>query len=121
VKKLFWLPVFLAVLIGAGVAYANTGPDPVFRPEDVLVWEYDSLICVTDVRADGPHTSCYCRCEDGCAAETPENGSLRPTEAIGKPQPTENAPVKCNAGRGNGSEGNPDCDPGNSGKNQGGD
>jgi hypothetical protein len=29
---------------------------------------------------------------------------------------------KCNAGRGNGSEGNPDCDPGNSGgNNQGGD
>ena len=29
---------------------------------------------------------------------------------------------KCNAGRGNGSEGDPDCDPGNSGgNNQGGD
>ena len=38
------------------------------------------------------------------------------------PQPTPEEKEKCNSGRGNDSEGDPDCDPGNSGgKNQGGD
>ena len=44
-----------------------------------------------------------------------------PHEPPDPPDPPDPEPGKSNAGRGNGSEGNPDRDPGNSGKNKGGD
>lgn len=90
----------------------------------------------------------FCCCEAGCSVEI--DGTLvpkdpTPTRGVNDPTPTPSSPtdtpvtpptdtpvpppsdtpepkVKCNSGRGNDSEGDPDCDPGNSGgHNEGGD
>lgn len=53
--------------------------------------------------------------------DTPPNDEIIPEPEV-TPEPEDPGKQKCNAGRGNGSEGNPDCDPGNSGgHNNGGD
>ena len=90
---------------GLGVFYLDTGQACVYN-ESSLEWD------------------CYCPCYQGwCLEEFSPGPTVSPTDE--KPVPSE-TPVpteetKCNSGRGNGSEGDPDCDPGNSGKNQGGD
>ena len=72
--------------------------------------------CLTDYRDGNAFTTCYCACEDDCIVVV-EEVDPEPT-----PEPTPEEKPKCNAGRGNDSEGDPDCDPGNSGgHNQGGD
>lgn len=69
-----------------------------------------------------PWVKCYCPCESDCEFSpeptvSPTDETPVPSET---PEPTEKP--KCNSGRGNASEGDPDCDPGNSGgHNQGGD
>ena len=88
--------------------------------------------CVTDYRDGKAFTQCFCACET-CAEPsvitkevptTPKDTPVPPTDVPDTPVPPTPEPTekpKCNAGRGNGSEGDPECDPGNSGKNQGGD
>jgi len=85
--------------------------------------------CITDYRDGKAFTQCFCACENGCVDtvnvitervdKTQVPTDVPDTPVPPTPEPTEKP--KCNAGRGNGSEGDPDCDPGNSGKNQGGD
>ncbi len=84
----------------------------------------DGSICSAIITEYGVALDCDCPCLSNCE-ET--QLTLIPTD---KPQPTDKPdptpkPTKkpeCNSGRGNGSEGDPDCDPGNSGKkNKGGD
>ena len=85
--------------------------------------------CITDYRDGAAFTQCFCACENGCVDtvnvitervdKTQVPTDVPDTPVPPTPEPTEKP--KCNAGRGNGSEGDPDCDPGNSGKNQGGD
>ena len=91
--------------------------------------------CVTDYRDGKAFTQCFCACET-CAEPSVIPKEVPPTDSptqeptavpTDKPKDTPvptSAPTekpKCNSGRGNGSEGEQDCDPGNSGKNQGGD
>ena len=82
----------------------------------------------------GEDTLYVCGC-DGCYAtqeptaaptdEPTQEPTVVPTDEPTKtPKPTQEPTdkPKCNSGRGNGSEGDPDCDPGNSGgHNHGGD
>ena len=130
--------VFLALLIGVGVAYANSTVDlqPMYRlmNGDVqmgLVYYLGDAGIVTIV-GDNVVQSCLCgeaACYDGTEvvpSNTPvptKDPTKEPTQEPTDPPPTEKPKKqKCNAGRGNGSEGDPDCDPGNSGgHNQGGD
>ena len=91
---------------GLGVFYLDTGHACVYN-ESSLEWD------------------CYCPCYQGwCLEEFSPDPTVSPTAE--KPVPSE-TPIptekpKCNSGRGNGSEGETDCDPGNSGDaNQGGD
>ena len=112
--------VVLIVLIMASVAGVVEAAEEWWTPVSVEVYEIQTgHYCVTDHRDDGPHTKCYCPCELGMCAEPSEEPKETPTTPE-PPVPTEKP--SCNSGRGNGSEGDPDCDPGNSGgHNQGGD
>jgi len=112
--------LFVIVLGWVGAVMADDG-----QPPRVIAWEFEGLLCVSDYNVDGnPTTNCYCPCEPTCQVDTRtvqeviEDGPVGPTPP--PPDPTDKP--KCNSGRGNGSEGDPDCDPGNSGDhNQGGD
>ena len=73
----------------------------------------DGSICSAIITEYGVAIDCDCPCGFSPEPTVSLNGET--------PVPSETAKPKCNSGRGNGSEGNPDCDPGNSGKNQGGD
>ena len=120
-KKKFLIAVLLVLVVGVTTAAAQEYWP--WSPENVSVWEVQDadLWCVTDLRDDGPHTECYCPCEaETCASPIVIEPTDVPTDTPEPPEPTEKP--KCNSGRGNGSEGDPDCDPGNSGgHNQGGD
>lgn len=124
------LIVLLAGLIGITIAFAGgTLPEGV----DTFLLD-DNLFCV--VWPDGSG-DCYCSCEVNCETKTitptvgpdpTDTPTKDPTPTIppsdstptAVPEPTDKP--KCNSGRGNGSEGDPDCDPGNSGgHNHGGD
>ena len=102
-NKLQWLIIGLVILftaLCASIAFAQ--PD---IPEDVHVFNIDTLVCV--VWPDGSG-DCYCPCT-AC-----NNSTIQPTIVpTDKPQPTPQPTSKpaCNRGIGNGSE---DCDPGNS-------
>ena len=112
------LVIALALLAVSGV-FASDG-----QPSHVIAWEFQGLLCVSDYDAGGnPTTNCYCPCEPTCQVDTRTVQEVIEDGPLDVPTPTpEPADEKCNAGRGNDSEGDPDCDPGNSGgKNQGGD
>lgn len=130
-KKIMLYSAIFALLV-AGILVAGAGASP-------EVW-YDELVphvlgfeiptgqyCVTDYRDGEAFTTCYCPCETGkCEVDpvVPTDEPVDPTETPKPPDPTPEPTKKpkCNSGRGNGSEGDPDCDPGNSGgHNQGGD
>lgn len=121
----------LFLMVGYSVVRANSGPIPYREASsNVVVFELDSgHTCVTDYRNGNPYTQCFCDCESGCVEvvntitervdKTQIPIDVPDTPVPPTPEPTEKP--KCNSGRGNGSEGEPDCDPGNSGKNKGGD
>ena len=92
-------------------------------PKDVIAWEYAGELFVTDYRDGRPVTKHICPCNDVCEdSYTPETTPTDAPEPQPTPKPEKTKKPKCNSGRGNGSEGNPDCDPGNSGgHNKGGD
>jgi len=99
---------------------ANASDAPVVeRIEDRIgVFELDTgHVCVVTYRGEWyvPYVKCYCPCEVECAIS-----SIVIEDTPEPPTPTDKP--KCNSGRGNDSEGDPDCDPGNSGgHNKGGD
>ena len=105
-KKKIALIVVLFALIMVGTASADS-----WTPVSVEVYEIESgHWCVTDYRDDGPHTECYCACENDC----PACGECEvcvdcPVDPL---PPVKEKKQSCNRGLGNGSE---DCDPGNSG------
>ena len=105
-------------------------------PPSVQVFEVGDHTCVlyefkNGVGGTEAELECFCPCEAGCRVDTrtiqeviddgPEGPTPKPTNKPPDPTPKPEK-VKCNSGRGNASEGDPDCDPGNSGgHNQGGD
>ena len=134
-KKLL-VAVVLIIVFGAGAAYAGSlWPDGVSRWID----EECGLVCYEWSDGSGdcyPCQSDICQIVSDSVVETFNPPRQDPTEnppptqepteePTLPPPPTEEPPPlkhRCNSGRGNGSEGDPDCDPGNSGgHNQGGD
>ena len=94
---------------GLGVFYLDTGHACVYNKSS-LEWD------------------CYCPCYQGWCVDNTiayADDVDKPTPVPPEPTPIPPIPTeetKCNSGRGNGSEGEIDCDPGNSGDhNQGGD
>jgi hypothetical protein len=138
-KKLIYLFLVLA-LAYAGVAFAGGGTQelwPTYRLVDNgkelgVVYALDGgwlILTEEDILY-------VCGCEAGPCGVTVTNSQEPTDEPTSTPVPTDDpTPVptdvptqeptkkpKCNSGRGNGSEGEPDCDPGNSGgHNHGGD
>lgn len=104
-------------------------------PKGIQVFEAGDHLCVLFENDVDFEIECFCPCEDLCPDPTPKKTpkptdepkstpTNRPPEPspTDKPDPEPTEKPKCNSGRGNDSEGSPDCDPGNSGgKNQGGD
>jgi len=126
-QKIIFIAVLLA-LIFLALSFMPTGASDGL-PSNVTVFEVGDHTCVlySVTGGDKAVMECFCPC-DGCSPEqvvtkpvkTEKPTDVPPTQIPpDTPEPTPKE--KCNAGRGNGSEGNPDCDPGNSGKNQGGD
>lgn len=119
-KKIYIL-LALVILLGATAVSAEEAL-PYDEPAPHVLGYYipSGHYCVTDYRDGNPFTVCYCDCEVIIECETCTE--CKDCEQCEKP-----VIPKCNSGRGNGSElywdGNKwvDCDPGNSGKNQGGD
>ena len=121
-QKMIFIAVMLA-LIFLALSFIPTGasdgiPPDVTRFYDCgyvcYVWPDGSGDCYL---CQGCDTSTY---TDDVKTEKPTEPTVKPTQIPpDTPEPTPKE--KCNSGRGNGSEGQPDCDPGNSGKNQGGD
>jgi len=125
------LLIFIAMMFLPKAVGASNG-----LPESVVVFKVEDHVCVlSDVGLE-----CFCPC-DNCefsleANISPTAEKLIPSETVyptdipkptnnpqptKTPKPTKTEKSKCNSGRGNGSEGILDCDPGNSGKNRGGD
>ena len=111
-KKVYIL-LALVILLGAtAVGAAGLYPD---RVEVFEIPSGHTCVLVED------YFECYCPCADECVVVVTE---IEKKVII---EEKEKGKEKCNAGRGNGSElywdGNKwvDCDPGNSGKNNGGD
>ena len=116
------------IIVSCACVYTVFAGDAV--PDGVEIFRLvdEGLTCV--VWPDGSG-DCYCPCEVDCELEktydTPEPGEPTPTDTppdstpTPLPEPTSTPAVeptdkpKCNSGGGNGSEGDPDCDPGNSG------
>ena len=120
-KKIYIL-LALVILLGAtAVSAAGLYPDrvEVFEIPSghtcVLVGDYFECYCPCVASVDTIIEYVDTECED-CESCT-ECAECEECEECKE----EAEKVKCNAGRGNGSEGDPDCDPGNSGKNKGGD
>ena len=101
-------------------------------------FEVDGATCVLAIKEQSIALDCFCPCLSDCE-ESESQPTLTPTDKpkdkptpTNPPPPTKTQPppptktekpdkVKCNSGRGNGPEGQPDCDPGKSYKNKGGD
>ena len=135
-KKVYLL-LGLILILAAFITTASASDSAYDTPApNVIGFEIPTgQYCVSDYREGDPFTICYCACEE---EECREVVYTKPTDEP-KPKPTDKPPTvvptneptpeptdrpekeKCNSGRGNDSEGAPDCDPGNSGKNQGGD
>ena len=145
-KKITLLAVaFVAIvaLLIFGPALANDSEQ--VRRDTFYVGDH---ICVAYDSVDGSSVAleCFCPCEkqieyiertviEEVPGDCPEQEPCEECEPVviveyiqgpcdepGCPTPEPTEKPKCNAGRGNGSEGDPDCDPGNSGgHNQGGD
>ena len=120
-KKNWGFAGFLVVLIAFGVVMLYVGTA---SAEGSVIQEWyraDGSICSAIITEYGVAIDCDCPCLLDCTVFEKQE-TLTPTDT-----PQETAKPKCNAGRGNGSEfywdGTKwvDCDPGNSGKNQGGD
>jgi len=131
-NKVFWFLVILLILAFGMMLIPKKAGASDGMPPNVIAWEYAGELFVTDYDEDGhPRTQHICPCEDDCNIENvivqenvTEKDKPKPTPTAPPPPPIKTEKpekVKCNSGRGNGSEGSPDCDPGNSGKNKGGD
>lgn len=114
--------IIAAVLVIAFVPLGRADASTSTVPDKVAAWNFDSLLCVTDYRDGNPFTLCYCPCDE-CVQAIVTEKIVETEKVVETPTPPpQEEKVKCNAGRGNGSEGDPDCDPGNSaGHNNGGD
>ena len=141
---ILFMALMVAVLLGMAFwARTNAGGE---KPEGLYEWaREDGSICSAIVTDNSVALDCDCPCENDCNMSFPWESYDVPeptqevvkeptpynTEVVTTPEPTNKPPdpttappekVKCNSGRGNSSEGDPDCDPGNSGgNNQGGD
>lgn len=117
-KKVVYGLLVLALLVG-GAVYAES-----LLPDDVQEFTNDcGYICYVWPDGSGDCYKCL-ECEACDECETPNPNPTPNPKPTPDPDPTPEPPKKqkCNSGRGNGSEGDPDCDPGNSGgHNKGGD
>ena len=127
-KKLIAAVIAFVAIAACFYAVSASG----LLPEDVEQF-YDDCGHVCYVWPDGSG-DCYPCVSDICQIPTDvppvvteepkddptEEPTLPPPPTV-EPTPEPTKKPKCNSGRGNGSEGEPDCDPGNSGKNRGGD
>lgn len=122
-KKVYIL-LALVILLGATAVSASGG-----LPDSVFEWtREDGSICSAIISEYGVALDCDCPCGDAACAviecedceQCQECGECEICTEC-KECKEEVEKEKCNAGRGNGSEGDPDCDPGNSIKNKGGD
>jgi len=127
-RKILLVAVLFVLLVGAtGVSAGPQKGYDELAPGILGYWIPSGQYCVSDYRngtetqSGMPFTTCYCSCEnDDCKIDPKPVPTPKPEPT---PEPTLTPkPEKCNSGRGNNSEGLPDCDPGNSGDhNQGGD
>ena len=123
-----WIIVILIGLaLGLCVSIANAGDTPegveVFQVGDHTCVLYSGEVTISDEKAfivnnNNAVMECFCSCELSPDCNVSPNGETPVPSETPPPKPTKE---KCNSGRGNGSEGDPDCDPGNSAKNKGGD
>jgi len=122
--KKFWKVLtvvgLLVLVFGVATVFAEGIPIPYREgPPGVLMWEYDGNLFVTDYRDGEPFTQRFCDCDDNnCNVIVQEDVTKETPKPTPDPTPipTEKPEkVKCNSGGGNGSEGDPECDPGNSG------
>jgi len=141
-RKEYWMKIaILLAIIFIAMMFLPTLADAsgkAWTPEHVeLSYPMEGWFCLW---TDGEFNGCWSCCEEECKEVVTEKVTEKVIETVIVKEPTEKPPTevppteeptpeptpeppkeKCNAGRGNGSEGTPDCDPGNSGKNNGGD
>ena len=125
-KKNWGFAGFLVALIAFGVVILYVGTANASSGDVIKEWyRTDGSICSAVITEYGVAIDCDCPCLSDCTVFEKQE-TLTPTdEPQDTPETTEK--VKCNSGRGNGSEliwdGEKwvDCDHGNSDKNQGGD
>lgn len=119
-----WVVGIAVILLVLGATVA-VGANSIL-PDGVVEWtRSDGSVCSAVVSEYGVALDCDCPCDELCVEPTVtpkvvHTSTPKTQEPTSTPEPTKK--VKCNSGRGNGSEGDPDCDPGNSGgHNEGGD
>ena len=132
--RAMWIIILLCLItLGLLMLPKNVGASDGY-PKGVEVFEVGDHTCVLYSVNGGDKAvmECFCPCLSNCE-KSESQPTLSPTDKPKEPtvvptveptpvptvEPTEKP--KCNSGRGNGSEGSPDCDPGKSYKNQGGD
>ena len=126
IERITWIIILLCLIILALMMLPKRAGASDGLPTGVTVFEVGDHTCVLYHRGgtsyDEAELECFCPCDcsvspnEPVKTEKPEPTPIPPTPTV---EPTEKP--KCNSGRGNGSEGSPDCDPGKSYKNQGGD
>ena len=114
-ERVTWIIILLCLIIlGLLMLPKNVGASDGY-PKGVEVFEVGDHTCVlTEVGIE-----CFCPCDCSVSPNEPVKTEKPEPTPMPTVEPTEKP--KCNSGRGNGSEGSPDCDPGKSYKNQGGD
>ena len=119
--RAMWIIILLCLItLGLLMLPKNVGASDGY-PKGVEVFEVGDHTCVLYSVNGGDKAvmECFCPCDCSVSPNEPvktEKPEPTPTPTV---EPTEKP--KCNSDRGNGSEGDPDCDPGKSYKNQGGD
>ena len=103
--------IFVTLLIlGVAIAVSAQG-----ETGGMYSW-YDECGYTCYQWADGSGDCYLCQESEDCNERGTPTPVSTPTPRI-DPTPEKTKKPKCNSGGGNGSEGSPDCDPGNSGEN----
>ena len=118
-ERITWVFIILCLIVIALLLIPSRVGASDGLPDNIFEWvRSDGSLCSAIISEGAVALDCDCPCGELCAEPT-----VTPKETH-TPVPTlvPTDKPKCNSGRGNDSEGNPDCDPGNSGEhNKGGD
>ena len=127
-ERAMWIIILLCLItLGLLMLPKNAGASDGY-PKGVEVFEVGDHTCVLYSVNGGDKAVMECFCPCDCSVSPNEPVKTEKPEPTKEPTPIPPTPTveptekpKCNSGRGNGSEGSPNCDPGKSYKNQGGD